>query len=273
MKTILLATDFSNAANNATNYAIELAASHGSKLVLINAYSLPLTGMDSLPSFDILGKIADASIESLNETKAKAHKKHPQLQIECSSKIGSVISVLEQVALEYSDTIIVMGIVGDADALKEHVIGSTVMDVARNLKTTLFIIPEGVSFRKINKLSFAWALTGENDKDLASKAIYFSKLFGAELEIVNIENTEDSLHLPKVGKMEFIEEHFKNLKHSTLILDNKNEILALENYFKWYSKDVIMLNPQKHGFFHSLFFKSATKELVFHIKAPLLIIH
>ena len=66
MKTILLATDFSNAANNATNYAIELAASHGSKLVLINAYSLPLTGMDSLPSFDILGKIADASIETLN---------------------------------------------------------------------------------------------------------------------------------------------------------------------------------------------------------------
>src|SRR5690242_16482931 len=42
MKTILLATDYSKAANNALYYAIELAKQAKAKLVLFHAYTIPI---------------------------------------------------------------------------------------------------------------------------------------------------------------------------------------------------------------------------------------
>jgi hypothetical protein len=70
MKTIVVGTDFSPAAANALNYAVELARFLFAKLILVHAFSQPIAGYDSLLNSDgvpILKEAADRALADIKE--------------------------------------------------------------------------------------------------------------------------------------------------------------------------------------------------------------
>ena len=56
MKTIIIPTDFSDCANNASEYAAKLAKSIDAKVLLLHVYHVPLT---SAPDFPVEVKTAE----------------------------------------------------------------------------------------------------------------------------------------------------------------------------------------------------------------------
>ena len=67
MDTILVPTDFSAPANNAVNYAVELAKFFDAKLVLVNAYAIPPASYEVGISIEIISAMREQAEKQLEE--------------------------------------------------------------------------------------------------------------------------------------------------------------------------------------------------------------
>ncbi len=273
MKTILLATDFSSAANNAADYALELAKYFNSKLILVNAYPLPSANYDTGLPIEALAEIHQFSEANLRELKANLLKKSPDLDIECLSVMGETCSVIEEECKSKKIDLAVMGIVGEAGKIKEHIIGSASITVARCLEVPLFVIPDGFKYKRIRKISFACDMNHTEDSTTVYTTKYFAKVFDAELEIISVEDPFKERSEITASSIDFVEEKLVGVKHKTFLLADKDVAFGLEDHYTNYPADLIILNPKKHNLFQILFGSSVTKKIIFHSKTPLLIIH
>ncbi len=274
MKTILLATDFSAAANNAADYAIELAKYFDTKLILLNAYPVPAANYDTGLPTEILGALHKSSEDCLIGLKERLSKNGSvDLKIECLSVMGGTMDVIEEECRKMKVDLVVMGVVGEAGKIKEHIIGSTSLRAARHLEVPLFIIPDGVKYKRIHKLSFACDMDHTEESTTVYTAKYFAKIFDAELEVISIENPEEERSIEKAASLDFVEEKLESVNHKTFLLSDKDAALGLSDHYDKYPADAIILNPKKHNIFQTLFGTSVTKKLIFHSKIPLLVIH
>lgn len=274
METILVATDFSDSASNAVDYAVELAKSFNSKLILVNSYNIPYSTYEAGTAGDIITVLQDASAKNLQHVKAKIEQNNKnKFEIECFSDMGFAEDMIIDTAKKVDADLIVIGIVGEGGIIKENLIGSTAIKVARNTDIPVFIIPNGVKYHPIHKISFACDLNKTEESDLIYVSRYFGKLFNAELEIVNVEEPNEEFSEEKSKTYTVIDEKLKTIPHKSVFITEKNPGKALEEYYKDHSTDVIMIYPRKHNLFHNLFSRSISKELAFHSKVPLLCVH
>ncbi|HWY10616.1 MAG TPA: universal stress protein [Bacteroidia bacterium] len=274
METILIPTDFSPSAANAVDYAIELAKFFDSRIVLVHAYPVPNISYEVPFPVETISTFQKISEEKLSALKKEILEKHGRdFDIECISDMGSPFEVIEAAAKKTNADLIVMGIIGEAGAFKEHIIGSTAVAVARKLEVPTFIIPETIKYQRIQKISFACDLEKTEETDLVYVAKYFSKVFDAELEIVNVEDPEGKITHEKAISYLFVEEKLEHVNHKTTHIEGANVAEQLENYFTFHPTNVIMLNPKKHNIFYNLFNQSITNTLAFHSMLPILAIH
>ncbi len=178
METILVPTDFSAAADNAVNYAVELAKYFDARIVLVNAFPVPVINYEMpfpVEPISAFQKEAEERLEFLrNEIQIKSGN---GLDIECVVSMGSPYSVIEETVKNIDPDLIVVGIIGEAGDLKEKIIGSTAVDIARKLEVPTFIIPETAKYHSIHKISFACDLERTEETDLVYVVKFFSKVF------------------------------------------------------------------------------------------------
>jgi len=274
METILIATDFSDASNNATEYGVQLAKFFGARIILVNAYPIPASDYETGLSVEMMNSLIEASEDGLAKLKKDICARHKRdLDIEGFADAGMPYHVIEKACRKYDPELIVMGIVGQAGKLREHLIGSTAVKVARQLDVPTLIVPEKASYHRIKKIAFACDLEKTEESAVVYIAKYFASIFDAEMEIINIERPLEELTPAKSKSTLFIEKKLENLKHRTIYATDKDVAHGLTGYLKVHPSDLVMVNPKKHNIFHSLFHESVTKELAFHLQVPLLAIH
>ncbi|HWY37223.1 MAG TPA: universal stress protein [Bacteroidia bacterium] len=274
METILIATDFSPAAANATEYGIELAKFFDAKIVLVNSYPVPPVGYEGNNTMQMIQALQDSSSIALENLKKQIIAKYQRdFEIECFSDMGFPGDVIAEAAKKYHADLIVMGIIGEAGKIKEHVIGSSSVKVAQHSTVPTFIIPEGVNYHRIRKIAFVCDMDKTEEGYMVYIAKYFGNVFGAELEVVNVEPPQGEMSEAKARTTQFIEKKLEVIKHKTVYVTDNDVAHGLENYFKTHPSDIVMVNPKKHNIFHNLFNESTTKELAFHLHVPLLAIH
>lgn len=274
MDTILIATDFSPAAKNATEYGVQLAKFFNARLVLVNAYPIPPTDYETGFSAEMISALQKGSEEALDNLKKEIIEKHGRdFGIDCLAQMGFPYEVIDNACKHFSADLVVMGIKGHAGALKEHVIGTSAVRVARHLQIPAFIIPEDVKYHRIRTIAFACDLDKTEETDLAYVAKYFANVFEAELDVVNIENPGKELSTAKSKTFNFLEKKLESIKHKTVYSTDKDPAQGLRDYLKAHPADLVITNPKKHNIFHNLFHESVTKELAFHLDCPILTIH
>lgn len=274
METIIVATDFSPPADNATNYAAELARYFDAQLVLVHAYAIPATGADAGFSMGLIADWQKEAEKKLSEKKRiLANGLGKGLQIDYVAEVGPVVDVVKTVSERYHADLIVMGIVSDAGKMHERIVGSSAVRVARSINVPTFIIPEKVKYRPIRKVSFACDMDSTEETQLVPVVKYFSRIFNADLEIVNVEEPEEEVSYEKAKANLFIENKLNAVKHRTVFITGSHIAKDLGTYFETHPTDLVMLNPKKHNIFYMLFNETVTNELAFHLHLPMLTIH
>ncbi|MBC7695314.1 MAG: universal stress protein [Burkholderiales bacterium] len=273
MKTIIAPTDFSPSANNAVDYAVELAKLFKTRIVLVNAYPIPETHYELGGSFELMSSIKNSSIDNLEQLKAQILMSNPEIEIDCISEMGHEYNVIVDAAINENADLIVMGTADEPGFMKENLFGSTAIEIARNQEVPTFIIPENVTYHNANKISFACDMQDTEKTDLVYVAKYFAKMFEAELDIVHIDDPEEEITINKATTSLFIERKLESVKHETFYITGKSIDKELESYFESHHTDVVLINPKKHNIFYRLFNHSITKELVYNSHKPILAIH
>lgn len=273
MEKILIATDFSPAANNAVYYGADLAKFFNAEIILLHAFSLPVGGFNSLSPINVIGELQSAGIEALNELRNKVIRRTGfDPGIECVCEPGSAFGVISDYIASHRVDLVVMGIVGQAGALKKQLIGSSAISAARNLQLPLLIVPEKAAYKRISKISFACDLNHTEDSTLLHTARYFAKVFDASLEIVRV-NLNKTEPVPSERTSAFLEKTLQTVEHQVTIIDGEQPAQTLSQHFSEHKTDLVLINPKKHSLFHALFIPGTTQQLAFRSELPLLAIH
>jgi len=108
MQTIIIATDLSPAANNATLYAVKAAQITKEKIILFHLYKVPPHVANSLVGTKAIDEMAER-MKSKMQFLAESLISEFGVQIEVVVRLGEMMEVTQQMMDEYQSTMLVVG--------------------------------------------------------------------------------------------------------------------------------------------------------------------
>lgn len=272
MKTILVPTDYSDVASNALHYAVELAKSSNSKIILLHAYQIPVpTG--EVPIMIITPQeLEDENTKRINNLKKKiTDKTKGKIVIESLVRAGFTVEEITNVIKEKDVDLVVMGITGEK--VDEILIGSHTSSLIRQTQTPVLVVPKDAKFKEVEKIVLAYNYNEPVNLSAINKIKAFAKIFNAKILVLDVEKPVAVPMYENTAAGESLEKSLKDVDHA-LFFSSSNDIADGINTFADEHKcDWVAMIPHKHNVLSRLFNKSNTKKMAFHSHIPLLSIH
>jgi len=277
MQAIIVPTDFSPNAYNAARYAIALATDfRATKVVLYNAYQ-PYVSEDpelGLPYQTDMEEFKQISEDGLMKMKDVLQPEMPSsIVLEYESDYNIITGGVIDACKKYSADLIVMGITGGESKLEETIIGSNAVNVSKDSKIPVIIVPAEAKYSGLKKILLAvdFKKVAETTPVAAIKKLLDGT--NAQLDVLHVEigtnENEAALDNEKNIFNDLFSEYgpqYNSIKGETFT-DAINQF-AVEN-----KTDMIIVVPKKHNLFESIFKRSHTKALAFHSHIPIITIH
>lgn len=269
MKTILIATDFSSAAHNATIYGFELARQIQAKVILFTAYQTQPNLPDSSLQLTAIDLQRNAYKKLLDEADAIDSQRTVLLETECLN--GPVNSSILAAAKENKASYIIVGMKERGKEIRKY-FGSTVTDLCKISRVPLIVVPANAVFAPYKTIALASDITDDTDAHILKPLQKITAAFNARLYVVRvIKRSMDEV----VERMETPERSIwflTNLHPSFEFSKGENVAKAMNTFVKQHAVDLVAVIPHEHNLFERIFTHSVTKDLVFHTHVPLLIL-
>lgn len=269
MKTIIVATDFSKEAENAVEYAAAAASQIKARLVLFNSFSLPMHASNTLFPASRIQDLVDDNQELLKKRAEELSVIYP-IQVDYESSMLHVIDELYGLIYKYEADVVVMGMA--SKSLEQDLLGNTTTSAIQQLKFPVIAVPLGARFGGIKRILFACDVLRGVHKRILERVREAAQQFNAEVEVLHVSNTIASLkenadHLSPVSAidegLEGVTYYFKNVQSNTVIR-------AIEREIKHIEADLLIMVPNKYGFWSSLIHRSKTRTMASRSEIPLL---
>jgi len=277
---ILFPTDFSEAADHAFIYALNVADKIGGEITTVHVYDVPHVRAAHLRH--TMRKVYDSialeqfenykdHIPHLREIASNNNMQHIRVNhaMEEISKHGIVQTIVNAGRKAKADFII-MGTTG-ASGLKEVFLGSVAAEVLENATAPVLAIPLKAKFDgHINKIAFA-TLYVEGDKGALKSTLKFAKKVGAKVMCVHVDTSHTE---PYSKRMEDFIEEFKdsdNLEWE--VVDNTSVEEGLVDFVDDNDIDILAMYIKKRNFIEELFTYSLTKKMANHLAVPVFGLH
>ena len=248
MSTILFPTDFSETANNAFLYALNLANTFKSEIKLITL-NTRLNDSDNLSEKDFNKKV-----DQLKKVAEEANLGHVKIHahLELGDLLLAILNITEKEDVRY----IVMGTSGEGN-LNKKVFGSTTLSVINNANVPVLAIPDRVQYKKERNFAFATLFDEKEDRALA-EMIAITKAHHGHLNVVHVEKGDSSPDTI-INREEWLANHPEvNLEivRSNFVED------ALINYCQVNKIDVLGVVRRDLNFFQRIFSKKHSEKLL-----------
>ncbi|HEY8404260.1 MAG TPA: universal stress protein [Flavobacteriales bacterium] len=262
MKTLVVATDMSPAANNAALYAAKAAQITRHHLVLFHLYKVPHHVSNSLIGTKGIDEMVEFTRRKL-EHYAKELADMYQVTIDVDVRMGEMMEVIPQVMEQYDAEMLVMGM--PKLTFEQALLGNTTRAAMQRFQFPIFIIPEGAGFQGIKRILYACDLSKGVDKRILHQVKHYARLFNAELQVIYVGDPERSIKEEQTLKreMEDLPYTYKNVQSESVTRALQEEALNIH-------ADVIIMTPHKSGFWASVLGQSKTKAMLSQGTIPLL---
>jgi len=266
MKTILVPTDFSETAENATYIACEIAKSNNASIKLCHIYSIPHSS--STVMIDLSDVIKEAAEKEMEELVNQVKEDFPGINVSSLCVFGRFLNELE-VQSESTD-LIVMGTNGSS-GIEEVFLGSNTSNLIQKTETPILAIPSNFQSKSFRKALISLDTKNNNFENNIDYLIKIITILGVEeTEILNVQKEEKSNFGAIERFISKVNKSFNDIKHKFTFLGNDNIESAILNHSK--PNDLIVVLSKSYGFFERLFHKSISKQLAHHSENPLLVI-
>ena len=274
MKKILFPTDFSETANNAFVYALNIAHKLGAEIVTLHAYQLPDVNDLYLPPalrevYDSLDMNEFQNFKDSIPALKDIAEKNGLADVPLSNvlKAGDTIPVILGTAEEIKADMIIMG-TKRAGWLKEIFVGSVAGEILENASCPVLAIPEEAVFDgTIDKIAVTTDYSEESCQTV-HKVLEWAKYFDAEVYCLHVDITqvEDITH-----EMELFKEKVGEAEHLHFVSLNGREMeAAIVRHADRENIDILAMLTHKRGFLEELFHYSRAKKMTYHSSIPIL---
>jgi nucleotide-binding universal stress UspA family protein len=275
MKKILFPTDFSETANNAFVYALEMAKSIDAEVIVLHVYDLPSVSFGEVPVtlVEIYDSIELNNFENFRDQiphLRKIAEKYELGNVKMSHVLrhGDLVRIMKEICVEEHIDMIVMGTKG-ASGFQEMFLGSNTGNAIVNVPVTLLSIPDKAKFKKIKYIGFT---TTFNDQDRIAlhRVIAIAKKFNSKVKCLAVRThkfgvTEEGI--------EYWKSEFKNEPVEFFVIPHDDVKETILDFVEHQEIDILSMVTQKRNFFEELFTHSLTQKLSYHIETPILAFH
>ncbi len=269
MKSIIVATDFSNGAENAVKYAKKIADTKSQKLVYMHVVNLPM--VDPIVSSNLVAETID-TLKSDAEIKLKSLVEADKAQgINSDYRVSfdDIVTFLKTISETEDIDLVVIGKTGHRTFL-DKILGSTAQNLINDIPYPLLVIPEEYNGEIFDKLAYASKLEF-NEKKYIADALEWKKYSGNDLIIAHI-----------------LEEFPLDINSNEQFIESINKEFGNEGYyFKNYAADfysdgiteftqtegisLLFVTTQKRGFFEGIIDPSKTKIMINKATIPVVV--
>jgi nucleotide-binding universal stress UspA family protein len=281
MKKILVPTDFSSSAENATFYALDLAKTINANLLLCNAITIPAAAPMAaqvawpLVDYNTLQNEVTRDFELLTQKMKKGDvaadlSAYPDIKYQ--SKPGSVIEVVKELVEKEKASLVVMGMSG-AGMVSRLFLGSSSRDMIDKANFPVLLVPHNATFNGIHKIAFATDLS-ENDIEVIHYLAGFAYNFNADILIAHVsaEEPDNVFHQKKINtflnditcKINYPKIYYRHIKQQDV--DQGLDWLTVHGLI-----DMLVMVHRHNNLIDSLFNRSHTQKVAKHINIPLLV--
>lgn len=274
MKTILVATDYSEVSLNSVNYAAEMAVHTNSKLILFHAFHAPVILSEmpvAMPTMTELERDTKKQLKKI-EKKLKTHfgeKLNVSVDFRCGLAVDEIIDYVK----EHTVDLVVIGMHG-AGLITEKMIGSTTTSLIAQANFPVLSVDSKLEYRALKRIALACDYMEIKNKEILDPVKKLVKSFKSHLYILNVLNKTDirpTIEEAIVGVK--LENAVEDINHSFHYIKNDDVVEGINTFASINKIDLIVMIPRKHNLFKSLFKESTTKRMAFHSSIPLLTIH
>lgn len=278
MSRIVIPTDFSENALHAIRYGHEIFTGEQVEWVLLNTF-----GADLYTSAATMGLRADSAVmEEYHEmSRSKLQKLKEQLEeeygeqgftYEMVSRYDFLPDAINYLIAEKPVYLVAMGTQG-ATGAKELFFGSNAVRVMEVVtQVPILAIPESSPVVVPRKIALATTYTDLPVHSQLDVLTAIADRFDAEITMIHIS---EEVHLSDKQKKfrDRMQENLSKYDPALYTLAHKKVDKAVAEYIESTNTDILALISRKHSFFKSLLKKSVLKDLGYHSKIPLFVMH
>ncbi len=274
MKKIIIPTDFSPAALNATHYAMDMAVAINASVHLIHIYQLPMSVTDAplvLISVDELKENAEKKLLKLKQD--LEHVALGKIEITTESHLGDLTDELEDICNKIQPFAVVMGTRGHS-AVERALFGSNTISVIKHLTWPVICVPTGKEYGSgIKQIGLACDFREVLETTPVSMIKTFVKEVKAELHVLNVDpdNKHEKAETPQ--QVLLLQTALEDMKPKYHFIQNKDVEDGINEFAETNNLDMVIAIPKKHKLLANLFKKSSTRQLVFESHVPVMCIH
>ncbi|MFN3403517.1 MAG: universal stress protein [Cytophagaceae bacterium] len=278
MQTILYATDFSKSAANAGKLALIIARAADAKLLVYNAYSIPV--LDSTVPGSLYEELIDEKHKEVEDNLIRICQKFTaertvsgkQLYCEHFSEQGIAADKISSVATGKQADLIVTASRNENSVLR--FLGSTALTIASKASCPVIAVPYSKVPESIKHILLAIDFR-KADMDAFDKVFSFAELFNAKVTLLHI--SQNDKYEKGLQKMEQFKQKvlgkYNSGNVSFEVISYKDEWSAIESYVSESKADIISLVRHDIGIFEGLFHESLIDMALNKSHLPLMILN
>ncbi len=275
MKKILYPTDFSDTAENAFRYALQLADALGASLITLHAFDRPDISSFNLPNTlrDVYDSIDldefenyEDEIPYLRDVASEQGYYHiPMVHV---LEEGAPVSAILRTANKNKVDLIVMGTTG-AGRMEAFFFGTISGKVLEEAHCPVIVVPGTASFDGLMD-NIAVAINLKEEDILLIEALRrFRDVVGSHLHILHVDTVQDGTAQQQMNA--FCEPWQQDKKLTMHCITHKDINGALEGFMQAHEMDLLAILSHKKSWIDELFHHNRAKELSYHQKVPLMV--
>ena len=274
MKTIIIPTDFSPAADNAVNYGVDMALAIDASVLLLHVYNIPIALGDvpvALLSVDELKNAAETNIMQLK--KNLDHVASGKLKIYTETRLGNVVDELEELVKKIHPFAVVMGTTG-LSAVERTLFGSNTLTAIKHLACPVICVPKGKEYGNgVRKIGLACDFKEVVETTPVAEIKEFVKEFHAQLFVLNVDYDHHQHNSDTPEQSVLLQTALEEVHPEYHFITHKDIENGINEFAETHNLDLLIAIPKKHKLLEGLFRKSSTKHLVFESHVPVMCVH
>ena len=259
MKTIVLATDFTDTATQVAEYALALTGQLDARLVLVHAYGEIGEATPELVS-------TPTRLEQIREQLSQVSK--GKVDVSVFAKQGEPRAVIEAAVAEQQADLLIMAL-ADNRPYTARFMGSLPTEMIPQTVVSMLILPPGSDYESIKTVVLALDLSKPVDDLVLEKAKAFVQQLGATLAIICMD---DDPNQQRQEAAQHIRELFDGVPHTVSFLPGNDLTTTLDNYITAHPAELIMMLPQHHNPLAIWLSESVTQQVARQATVPVLAI-
>ena len=279
MKNVLIPTDFSENAWNATRYAIELFKNETCVFHLLNTYT-PAIASSRFMASSVNGSNSAKAANSFSQNGLKKLKRdiraiydYPNHSFELISSFSFLVDEIKCIVEDKSIDMVVAGTKG-ASGMEEVFMGSNTVRIIKSVKNCpVLAVPQNFEFSTPKEIAFATDFNRFYTASELQPLMDMAKTFNAVIRIVYVQYKISALSELQQFNLSMLRKYLGGVEHYVHTVSELNSISqTLEVFSKELDIHLLAMLNYQHSYMERMTREPIVKRMAFHSQIPLLVI-